>query len=184
MPGKIIKIAKIKKGVVFLKKLPRILGENAFLTFCGLFILFLILGALLFYKYSLLAEKEGAGDLGRPLRFEEKTYKTILSYMEGKEKMFEAAGKKQYLNPFKIAREEETLPSLPEPEETIPEGMEVLLKAVTLSEFYQLKGEAMPSIESRSRIWNQMGFGPAESYLGSRYQNFILLEELKKQLTK
>ena len=50
-----IKTKKIKDS---LKKLPRVLGENAFLAFLGLLVIALILGGLIFYKYSFLVEKE------------------------------------------------------------------------------------------------------------------------------
>ena len=68
-----IKTKKIKDS---LKKLPRVLGENAFLAFLGLLVIALILGGLIFYKYSFLVEKEPPTKIGegveKPLKFNEK----------------------------------------------------------------------------------------------------------------
>ncbi len=93
-----IKLKKIKK---FFGKLPRILGEHAFLTFLGLLIIALILGGIIFYKYNILAEKEKPEVLEKPLTFEEKTYQEILKVWQEKEKKFEETDFKAYPDPFR-----------------------------------------------------------------------------------
>ena len=92
---------KIKKIEGFLKKLPRILGERAFLTFFGLVILALIFGAIVFYKYNFLTKKSEPQTTENPLKFKEKTYEDVLKIWQEKEERFEGADLKEYPNPFK-----------------------------------------------------------------------------------
>ena len=99
-----IKLKKIqlKKFVVFLKRLPRILGEKAFLTFLGLMIFSLIFGAFLFYKYSFLTKKIEPQITESSLKFKEKTYEDVLKSWQEREERFEGADLKEYPNPFRI----------------------------------------------------------------------------------
>jgi len=98
-----IKLKKIqlKKFVTFLKKLPRILGERAFLTFWGLVILALIFGAIVFYKYNFLTKKSEPQIPESSLKFKEKIYEDVLKIWQEKEERFEGADLKEYPNPFK-----------------------------------------------------------------------------------
>jgi len=96
-----LKKIKIKKIGSFLKKLPRILGERAFLTFLGLMILSLILGAIVFYKYSFLKKKIEPQITERPLKFKEKTYEDVLKIWQEREERFKKADLKEYPNPFR-----------------------------------------------------------------------------------
>ena len=96
-----LKKIKIKKIGSFLKKLPRILGERAFLTFLGLMILSLILGAIVFYKYSFLTKKIEPQITERPLKFKEKTYEDVLKSWQEREERFKKADFKEYPNPFR-----------------------------------------------------------------------------------
>jgi len=93
---------KLKKIKDFLKKLPRTLGERAFLTFLGLLLIALIFGGLVFYKYSILVEKAEPEISEIPLKFKEKTYQDVLKIWQEKEKRFEEADLKEYPNPFRI----------------------------------------------------------------------------------
>lgn len=52
-------------------------------------------------------------------------------------------------------------------------------KATTLFEFYQQKGEKLPSIPERSKVFEQFGLGSASLYQGSFEQNVLLLEKLQ-----
>jgi len=92
-----IKTTKIKK---FLKKLPRILGKHAFLTFLVLLFFGLIFGTSLFYKYNTLAQKIVPEITEKPLKFREKTYQEVLKVWEENEKKFEETDLKQYPDPF------------------------------------------------------------------------------------
>lgn len=92
---------KIKK---FFKKLPRILGERAFLTSLGLIIIALILGGVIFYKYSIFIQKFSSQTLmggEKPSQFNEKNFQEILKIWQEKEKKFKEADSKEYPNPFR-----------------------------------------------------------------------------------
>jgi len=97
-----LKKIKFKKAIEFFKKLPRTLGERAFLTFLGLLLIALIFGGLVFYKYSILVEKAEPEISEIPLKFKEKTYQDVLKIWQEKEKRFEEADLKEYPNPFRI----------------------------------------------------------------------------------
>lgn len=97
---KILKL-KFKREKEFLKKLPRILGEQAFLTFLALLFLALIFGGFLFYKYSILAEKAEPEIPEKPLEFQEKTYQEVLKIWQDRQKKFEETEFKIYPDPFK-----------------------------------------------------------------------------------
>lgn len=95
-----LKKIQIKKIGGFLKKLPKILAERAFLTFLGLMILSLILGAFLFYKYSFLTKKIEPQITERPFKFKEKTYEDVLKIWQEREERFKKADLKECPNPF------------------------------------------------------------------------------------
>ena len=98
-----MKIPKFKTEKIkqFFKKLPRTLGEHSFLTFLGFLLIALILGGLIFYKYSFLVEKEKPEVLEKPLKFKEKTYEAVLETWQEKEKRFEEVNSKEYPGPFR-----------------------------------------------------------------------------------
>lgn len=91
------KLDKIKE---FLGKLPRILGKHHFFTLLVLIFLALILGSLIFYKYSILVEQEKPEVLEKPLQFKEKTFQEILTIWESRQKRFEEAELKEYPDLF------------------------------------------------------------------------------------
>jgi len=86
---------------IFFKKLPRILGENTFLTFLFLLLISLILGGIIFYKYSILAEKAEPQIIEKPLQFEEKIYQKILNEWEARGRRFEETELKEYPDLFR-----------------------------------------------------------------------------------
>ena len=98
-----MKIPKIKtkKTKDFFKKLPRVLGERAFLTFLGLLVIALMSGGFIFYKYSILAAKTEPQVIKKPLQFKEKTYQEVLKVWQEKGKRFKEADFKEYPNPFR-----------------------------------------------------------------------------------
>ena len=179
-----MRFSKIKD---FFNRLPRFLAQKAFLAFLFLFFLGSVFGLIIFYKYIFLTEKAEIEILEAPLEFREKTYQTILKIWQEKEEKFREADFKQYPDLFREKKEIEFLPEEPEPEK-IPEFQaekkEYLLAAKTLYEFYRLKGEALPPIWQRAKIWEEKGLGAAFEYHGLSYQNQRLLEVLKKELTE
>jgi len=65
-----------------------------------LFILSLAIGANLFYKYSVLAERAEPEILEQTVLFKEITYQKILKVWQEREKRFEEADSREYSNPF------------------------------------------------------------------------------------
>jgi len=95
-----IKFNKIK---VFFSKLPRILGEKAFLFFLALLFLALIFSGIVFYRYSFLIQnkKPEISQSEKPIQFKEKIYQDILQIWQEREERFNEAETKQYPDPFK-----------------------------------------------------------------------------------
>lgn len=98
-----LKFKKIegKKIGVFLKKLPKVLGEKAFLTYLGLLVLALILGGFIFYQYNILAKKTEVQVTEKLLGFEKEVYDKVLKIWQEKEENFEGADFKEYPNLFR-----------------------------------------------------------------------------------
>ncbi|MFC1663788.1 hypothetical protein ACFL0A_01545 [Patescibacteria group bacterium] len=188
-PGQYIKVIATKD---FLKKLPKILGTYAFSTFLGFFIFSSILGLIIFYKYGVLAERAEPEVSEEPLQFKEKTYQEVLKIWEDCQKKFEQTESKIYPDPFREIKERfqgsVSILSEEQPEETVPElpsqETKKFQEITNLFEFYLVRGEILPSISERAEIWENKNLGLAEEYQGFSYQNPILLEELKKELTE
>lgn len=107
MKLKEIKFNKIK---VVIKKLPKTLGKNILLTFLGLLSIFLIFGAVLFYKYIFLVEKMEPDIPEQSIQFNEKLFQEILEKFEEKQQKLEETKTKEYPDPFaRIIFEEEEL---------------------------------------------------------------------------
>jgi hypothetical protein len=179
-----IKIEKLKH---FLKGLPKTLALHPFLTFWILLFLALILSGVIYYKFSILAEKPGT--LRGLLRFDQETYQEVKKQWQQREDSFKDAELRGYIDPFQMT--EGISPQPPPggvtstPEEIIlaPE-IEKLLGARSLFEFYWLKGEKLPSIYQREIMWKERGLNSTSKYTGTKYQNLILLEKLKEELTE
>ena len=92
-----IKTVKIKE---FLRKLPRRMAERAFFTLMVLVFLGLIFGGLLFYQYSMLAQKVSPQVTEKPLNFKEKIYQEVLDVWRERERKFEEADTKEYPDLF------------------------------------------------------------------------------------
>lgn len=177
-------LIKLKKIKGFFKKFPRILGENAFLTILGVSLFSLILGILIFYQYSILAQKEKLEDIGKSFKFKEKTHQAILKTLEEREEIFEMIDLKQYPDPFRTKKESEKKLSEERIQELLSRPLvQELLKASNLYEFYITRGEELFTIEERSQIWQELDLGQSEEYQGSYSQNIKLLIELKIELT-
>lgn len=90
-------LKKIKETLI---KLPRVLGEHAFLSFLGLLFLSLLFGGFLFYKYDVLAKKERVEVFIKHSEFNEDGFRKTLKEWEEREKRFKEAESKEYPNPF------------------------------------------------------------------------------------
>jgi len=93
-----IDIKKIKK---VLKKAPEILAEKALLFFLLLFLLDLIFGAFVFYKYDFLTKRKKPEVFEKPLKFQENLFERILEILKEKEKRHEETEIKSYPDPFR-----------------------------------------------------------------------------------
>ena len=92
-----------------LKKLVFIMAEKAFLTFLGLFVIILILGAIIYYQYNILSKKEEAQTIKEPLQFQEKSYQNVSRAWQERERKFKEADQKEYPSPFKVKQSEEAI---------------------------------------------------------------------------
>ena len=95
-----IQIIKLKNIGVFFKKIPRILGKNAFLAFCGLFILSLAFGTFVFYRYRASIKEVETEIIEEQFSFEFEIYQEVLKTWQEKEKRLEKTDFNQYPSPF------------------------------------------------------------------------------------
>ena len=113
-----MKITGIKFNTIknFFRKLPRILGEKAFLSFLTLLFLAIIFSGLVFYKYSVLIQnkKLDIPQDEKPIQFKEKTYQDVLTIWQEKEERFQETETKIYPNSF------QTTTSSPEESISVP----------------------------------------------------------------
>jgi len=91
------RINKIKKP---LSKVPLIITMHAFWACLILFLLSFAIGANLFYKYSILAQKSESESLEQTVLFKEKTYQQVLEIWQERDERFQQADLKEYPNPF------------------------------------------------------------------------------------
>ena len=145
---------KFKKITGSLKKLPRIFGEHAFLTFLGLLFFSLILNSFVFYEYSILAEKVEPKIIEKPLEFKEKAYQEVLAEWQKKKERFEQAELKEYPDPFR-EKVEKAPNSILEPEvpETLTPIAYIISKGETLwelAEKYLGSGERWREIKTET----------------------------------
>ena len=94
---------KLKRAGEFFKKLPLVLGENAFFAFLGGLVVCLILGGIILYQYFSLAnhvpkDVEGGGSF----EFKEAVYQQILEEWQAKTERLIKTDSKEYSNPFKV----------------------------------------------------------------------------------
>lgn len=181
----------------FFYRASRITAEHVLCSFLVLIFLGLIFAGSLFYQYSIAVKKAEPEAAEKHVYFKEELYQKILEKWKEREKGFKKIDSKTYLNPFSETREPletqqkegaEELGAGEELEGSGETGPESASKLETeqyqeiknLSEFYGGRGEELPSIEERARLWEEMGLGKAEEYLGSYSQNVRLLKELTK----
>ena len=85
----------------FLKKVPYLLGERSFPALLVFVCLSLLLGGLLFYKYSILAEKKEPQVSEVSLKFERECFQRILKEKQNREERFQEIQTKVYSDPFR-----------------------------------------------------------------------------------
>lgn len=193
MPNR-IKIDKIGR---ILNQIPQSIGKHAFSFFGLLLGIILILGALLFYQYSVLPLRKESPISVEELEINQEQYEQVKNAWARREEKFRKADSKQFPDPFWLTKaepeeeSEETEEGSQEEEPKEPEETEEpispssdLRQASTLSEFYQIKGQSLPSVNQRAAMWEERGLGSSEYYIGAPYQNLRLLEALKQELTQ
>ena len=92
---------QIKIVLNFLKRSPDFLAKRILLTFLGLFLLFLIIAGVVFYKYNFLIRKVAGQGSESAVQFNEKNYQKVLQAWQERAKKFEAADSKSYPDLFK-----------------------------------------------------------------------------------
>jgi len=175
-------IANLAKVKNLFNKISGFLSKHSFLTFLILFMMESILGALIFYKYNILVLKKEPQVSEKANLFKEKDYQNILNILQEREKKFQEAELRSFLNPFQEMRAEvPSVPGVEQEQELKPEiPLENLQTAINLYKFYLSKGEILPPIAERAMLWEELGLGKVSEYYGTIYQNQKLLEELKK----
>ncbi len=98
---------KFNKFKNFFNRLPKILAEHSFITILFLFLLSLIVGGFIYYKYVVLVKNKEPQITRKPLQIEEKIYQKILNEWQEREKRFNEADLKEYTDPFKGLSSEE-----------------------------------------------------------------------------
>jgi len=164
-------------------------ASRAFLAYLLLLFFGLIFGGFMFYKYGFLIQKTKPELIKKPFQFKENVYQEISEKWKELEIKFQNAELKSYPNLFSpreavvSTSSEQSLKEETEEERgEKEENAQALLKAKSLFEFYQIKGENLPSLDERGRLWQEKGLGSFEEYTGSSLQNSQLLEVLKSEL--
>ena len=96
----ILKIQKIKTLAFYL-------AEHCFGLFLVLTLFALICNGFVFYKYSIVAEKQQIQDLGVVLKFQENIYQDILEIWSEQERKFEESENKEYPSLFQKEQDKE-----------------------------------------------------------------------------
>lgn len=90
----------IKKFKKFLEKLSLSIAQHAFLSCLFLFLLSLISGGFLFYKYSISAQEVKPEALDKSVLLKEEAYQEVLEVWQEQERISQEADFKEYPNPF------------------------------------------------------------------------------------
>ncbi len=180
---------KFKKTKLFFKKLANVFIRYPFFLSLILIIFVILFVAGKFYFFYFQKQPQLEIILNEEIvRVDFKTYQKVINEWIFRQQRFEKAPFKKYLDPFfEIEREIQEIQELTplieiEPQPLEPEKIKLLKQATTLFEFFLIKGDILPSIRERAKIWEEKGLGPAYEYQGFYEQNIRLLEMLKKEL--
>ncbi len=86
------------------KKIPWILGKDAFLFIMIFIFIDIFLGEYLFYKYVFLVKSENPETSSISTEFKENTYEKVLEELKLKADIFENSKIESYDNPFKVEK--------------------------------------------------------------------------------
>lgn len=100
-----IKIFNIKTDEI--KKIPWVLGLNAFWIIIFLVFIEIAVGEFLFYKYVFLVEKDELKTVDYNLKFKNNIYQSVLEKWQEKDQKFEDYKIEQYSNPFIVTKTKE-----------------------------------------------------------------------------
>ena len=92
-----IKFEKIKK---ICAKFPWFVAEHAFLTCLFLFLLTLVLGCFLVYKYIILVRQTEPEEINQSFLLKEDAYNEVLKAWKKEEQKFKETDSEEFLNPF------------------------------------------------------------------------------------
>lgn len=90
----------IESNLSKFRKVPWIIGRNAFLVILILILLDIILGGILSYKYVNLAGEENIENNEGSLKFHDENYKNILDSWDKRNTGLQEFLKKDYVSPF------------------------------------------------------------------------------------
>jgi len=187
-----------KKIINFFKSLPKKIALHFFWSFIVVFVLSLLVGLFVFYKCSNLERMSEGQYVKKNVRFQKNTYEKVVSYWKEMEENLANIELHQYKDPFSgevlsisgsttattsTSTSEEIQENPPEPCISCSIGIQRLLAAKSLFEFYSIKGEKVPYLWQRAQMWEDKGLGSKDQYKGTKYQNLLLLEKLKEELT-
>jgi hypothetical protein len=91
---------KRKKINFNLGKIILLIAEKSFLFSVFFILVSLLVGIYLFYNYYYLPIKNEPQAAGNSLKIDERAYQSILSEWDSRQKKFESADYKNYINPF------------------------------------------------------------------------------------
>lgn len=92
-----IKAKKVKK---IFTKIPWLVAEHSFLACLLLFLLALLLGWFLVYKYIILIQETEFEEQDHSFLLKEDVYKEVLEKWKREEQKFNQADSKEFFNPF------------------------------------------------------------------------------------
>lgn len=85
-----------------IKKIPWILGKNAFLCILMLIFIDVLIGGFLFYKYVLVIDTKETENISNSNKFQENTYRSVLEEWKNRENILGSfLLDKNYTDPFK-----------------------------------------------------------------------------------
>lgn len=85
------------------KNFPKALADKSFLSSIILIFLALVVGAILFYKYDVLVEKQEAQSSQTSLRIQQANYSFVMSEWQERQEKFDAADFKNWPDPFSFS---------------------------------------------------------------------------------
>lgn len=104
MKLKKIKKIEIEKTERFFRKIPLFIAKHVFQFSIFALFISLVIGAILFYKYSILDQRINLDDLPKTCLLEEETHQKVLDTWEKNEQIFNQADSKNYRNIFSGTR--------------------------------------------------------------------------------